>query len=369
MADEEINLLDLYHAIRRRIRLICMIVVVATLASVLYSLFLPKIYRSEAVILPLGNSSVAGSLGGVIAAQFQSLSALSGGNMGGSGVNAKLTALLQSWTLTKNVIQNHDLLKVFFKDEWNSAQQQWKIGYPPSMEVAVALFQGRLSVADDKKSGMLKIAIEDQSPELAKKIVDVTLIELQSFVSNKELSQAKRRRVFIEKRLTFSKRELLEMGKNLAQVYQGDNISPQAALVDVSIGAEITDDATNDNILAQLTDNLANLSQKKEKLDEAMKHSSVVHNVPQQVYMDYMNQKRQVLVSIVSLLSQEYEMAKMEEAREGVSFQVIDAARVPKIRFKPERRKIVSKAFTFSFLIAVLYVLIKDYFDKIQRAK
>jgi len=344
--NDDINLVEYYHLIRKKLWLILLIVFVITSASIIYSLLLPKIYRSNALIFPLGNSSTSANLAAVA-------SQLSGFAMPGSGntSSSKLMVLLTSWSLAENVMAHMDMIN-----------QQWKQGKPPSKEGVVAQFGTMTSFSEDKKSNTMTISTFSKDPQFAKKMADQILIELQNMILEKELSETKKRRVFIEKRLSLSKQELLEMGKELTQVYQGDKISAQSALVDVSINIDDTDDS----VLPQ-PDHLADLNQKKEKLDEALKNSLTVHNIPQQVYMDYMNQKRQVLASIVGILSQEYEMAKMEEAREDVSFQVIDAPRVAETRFKPQRKKIVTKAFGASFLIAVFYVVAKDYFDKMQK--
>lgn len=357
--NDEINLIEYIHLIRKKLWLILLIVFVITSVSIIYSLSLPSIYRSEAIILPLGSSSSVSNLAAIT-------SQLSGfGMLGNSGNTSfpKLIVLLTSWSLAEKMIKDMDLLKVFFKDQWDGAKQQWKQGKPPSMEGAVAQLKSMISFSEDKRSSTMTIFALSEDPQFAKKMADQVLVELQSLIAEKQLSESKRRRVFIEQRLGISKKELLEMGKGLTQVYKGDKISPQLGLVDVSVDA----DAMNDTVLPQLTDTLADLDQKKEKLDEVLKNSLIVRNIPQQVYMDYLNQKRQVLVAIVGLLSQEYEMAKMEEAREDISFQVIDAPRVSEKRFKPQRKKIVTKAFGLSFLIALFYVLGRDYFDKMRK--
>ena len=61
-------------------------------------------------------------------------------------------------------------------------------------------------------------------------------------------------------------------------------------------------------------------------------------------------------------------MAKIEEAREDLAYQVIDPARVPIARFKPKRREIVMVSFMTSLFFAIFLVFFLDYVSKMKRS-
>jgi len=370
MANEEINLKDFYFLVRKKIRLILTLVFVATVASAIYSFCLPKIYRSTTSILSLGNN---GNMNGNMALQLQGMPLIAG--LGGGGSSSKILVILGSRTFFENLIVHYDLLKIFFKNDFDFTKQKWKKGKPPSMEVAIDVVRGMIEIAETKKAGIINITSTDKNPEFTKQIIDDIIMELRSFIAEKALSNAKKYRIFLEQQLMLRKKEFLDAGKDLSQFYQQNKISPFSGSLDVSINVDENNPAdestgsSNDAMKSNLTENIADLTQKKNTLDQLLKNGGMIHDIPQQVYLDYVNQKRVILSNLVNMLSQQYEMAKMDEARDDVSFEVIDTPRVPETRFKPQRRKIVTTAFFISLLMSLSYVFIRDYFDKMQNGK
>ncbi len=117
----------------------------------------------------------------------------------------------------------------------------------------------------------------------------------------------------------------------------------------------------------QLSEDLATLTTEKTALEEQIKRARIVKDVPQQAYLEYLTGYHQLLVQLTSLLVQQYEMAKMDEAKEDITFQVIDRARVPFRRHKPKRTLIVIVSFIASFIIAVVTVFFLEYIEKMKQ--
>ena len=92
-----------------------------------------------------------------------------------------------------------------------------------------------------------------------------------------------------------------------------------------------------------------------------------VQDVPQQVYLQYLTLRQELLGRMNALLTQQYEMAKIEESKEDLSFQVIDWARVPLRKDRPKRAQIVASAFILSAFISVLYLFFRDYWNKLRK--
>jgi uncharacterized protein involved in exopolysaccharide biosynthesis len=78
---------------------------------------------------------------------------------------------------------------------------------------------------------------------------------------------------------------------------------------------------------------------------------------------DYMRKLRDVKYNetLYELLAKQYEMAKLDEARDAVVFQVIDKAVAPEKRVKPKRTIIVFLAILGGFLFSILLVLVNEY--------
>lgn len=71
--------------------------------------------------------------------------------------------------------------------------------------------------------------------------------------------------------------------------------------------------------------------------------------------------KRDMLGQAYGLLSQQYEMAKIEEARDDLAFQIVDSAKAPLKKHKPERTKIVMGAFGLSVFLSIFACLFAEF--------
>jgi len=107
MADDEIDLRELFSAIWQGKWIIVAVTSVFTVAAVFYALSLPNIYKSEALLAPVSEQSglkIPGQLGG--------LAALAGVNLGGGAATDKsaiAVEVLRSRTFLINFIEKFDL--------------------------------------------------------------------------------------------------------------------------------------------------------------------------------------------------------------------------------------------------------------------
>ncbi len=366
----EINLLDYWRVLMKRRGIIMTVVGVVTVIAIIYSLLVPKVYMSSATIMP-----VSGGGGGGLAAMAAQLGGLPFlGGLGGVAdtPTQKFMALLRSQTLAEDIVNEFDLMKVFFEGDWDKKAGKWKTDDPkklPSMEKAiVVLTEGHVQFADNKKEGTIKISAMFRDPERAADVANGYLNGLQRLINNSAFTVAKRNRIFIENRLARNKKELLEAGRELNDFYRDGRVSSVESVVDVPITvSEAYDFGTSE----MNEEDLDKLEKEKNEIEDKIgvitKETSIlIKDVPQQVYLQYLTLRSEVLGKMNALLAQQYEMAKIDEAKEDLAFQVIDRARVPEKRFKPERRKIVMLAFFVSLFITVFFMFIMEYFEKIR---
>lgn len=354
MQDDEINLIDYWRVIIGAKRAIALIVGLVTVASVIVSLIIPKSYRATATLLPLGSRGVQGGGFGLAtvaatAAQF----GLGGLPTGGASVSGRLMIILKSRTLAEKVVEKFDLMKDLYPG--------WK-GQPSVAEAAYGLSRGML-IDEDKKTSLISVSATTGGAELSTKIVNGYLDELVHYISENALTTAKRNRIFIQNQLERNKTELLDSGKELASFYATNKISNVVPTVDVnvSLGPESSPGPSNEG-----SSEGNEMQRKLETLGEQIKKTRVVKDVPQQVYLQYLVIRRELLGQMNLLLAQQYEMAKIDEAKEDLNFQVIDWARVPTQRFKPQRRQIVMATFALSLFLAVFYAFFREYWKKMQ---
>lgn len=211
VADDEIDLRELFTAIWQRKWIIAAVTSVFTVAAVFYALSLPNIYKSEALLAPVSEDAglkIPGQLGG--------LAALAGVNLGGLGGGDKTglaLEIIKSREFLGRFIQQHDLfIPVMAAEGWDRADnrlvindeiydvntKQWVREVKPPFQPKPSLLEVhedflKLFVASqDKTSGMVKISVEHYSPYLAKTWVDQLVKAINDEMRERELTEAQR---------------------------------------------------------------------------------------------------------------------------------------------------------------------------------
>jgi len=359
MEQQEINILEYWDVLKRGFRTIVLITFVATSLSIGISLVLPKTYRAEAMLMPLGGTKM-----GVSAAVAQmGLGGLLGGLTGGSSNSIQIMAILKSRTLAEKIIEKDNLLPVLFSKKWDAEEKKWK-GDAPTMEEAVNKLRQDVSFVEDKKDQTILLSAEFRDPNLTADVVNDFIKELALHINQNTFTMAKKNRIFIEGQLERNKMELLSAGKELTSFYSANKVSNAVPTVDVDVAVKKAVDSSADNA-GQGDDRLDELQRQLEDVNRQLT-DTVVKQVPQQVYLQYLTLRQDLLGKVNVLLTQQYEMAKIEESKEDLTFQVIDWAEVPIKRFKPQRSRIVVTAFVMSGLIAVFFVFFREYIAKLK---
>ncbi len=170
--DDEIDLLEYWRVIWKQKRLILSITFAAALLAAGISLLMPNIYRAEVLLAPV--KSEEGNVGGLASALggLGGLASMAGITMGGGGSVEENLAVLTSREFLWLFIKENKLMPILFSDEWDTASKSWKeddVEEQPSLWDAYRLLteSGILSVSTDKKSGLVRVAVESKYPEKA----------------------------------------------------------------------------------------------------------------------------------------------------------------------------------------------------------
>ncbi len=394
---DEINLLDYWHVILRHKKMIVAIVIAASIAAVIVSFVLPKKYKAEAVLIPI-TSKGSGGLSN-IASQFGGLASLAGMSLpGGSPESDKFMAILTSRTLAENVINRENLMPILFEKKWDKKNEKWKsnsVDKKPTMEAAVIRMKGMIVILDDKKAKTIKISGKFETPELAARVVNAYVDELQQFINKNSFTMAKRNRIFIEGQLAQNKEELLEAGKEINEFYRGNRVSSSESKMDVPI--EVGQGTGNQELVvgpgtgnlepgktiamldvpgsgsqvpgpdqADASTVIQSLIAQKSDVDKKIADARTVKNVPQQVYLTYLMLRRELLVKMNALLTSQYEMAKIDESKEDLAFQVIDKAVPPVLRASPKRGQICIMSFMAALFGAIFLAFFREYLKRMK---
>jgi uncharacterized protein involved in exopolysaccharide biosynthesis len=199
--EDEINLLDLVIVLLKRKWVIIGMVLSVGVISLVVSLALPNIYRSQATIAPREQekstaSSALSALGGLgsIAGELVGL--------GGGGDVEKFEVVLKSRELTRRVVKEHKLLPRLFEDDWDAAKNRWKEEPAPTMQDAYKrITGGMLTVSRDRNTDVLTIQFDHEDPEFARDMVDYYLGELSESLREETLKDARENKRFLAKQL------------------------------------------------------------------------------------------------------------------------------------------------------------------------
>ncbi|HQG14052.1 MAG TPA: GNVR domain-containing protein, partial [bacterium] len=152
----------------------------------------------------------------------------------------------------------------------------------------------------------------------------------------------------------------LEAGKAIADFYGRNKVSSVDANIDVDIEIERLKEGAR-----ALDLDLDELNKRRAEIENKLKEMRV-KNVPQQVYLQYLEMRREVIAKINALLSTQYEMAMIEESKEDINFQVIDDAVVPIQRYKPKRKLICVVTFMASLFLAIFATFALEYINNFK---
>lgn len=363
--EDEINLLDYWRVFVKWKKAIALIVAVATFSAVIISFFLPKNYKAEATIVPIGGQGLS-EMG---ATSLMAVQLGVNGLMGGGRGSSQLLVILRSRTLAERVIEKYQLMKEFFPEYWQEVigEGQEVRNKRPTMEDAVSAYFGQVSFREDKKSQLIIIQAVMENPSLAARVVNGHLDEFADYLNENIFTTFKRNRIYIGKQLERNQAEFLESGRELATFYDTNRISNVVPTVDVDVSLGIKGDEQESIIEAMKK--VDGLQKQVEGVNAKIEKAKIVQDVPQQVYFEYLTNHQILLQQINALLAQQYEMAKIKETKEDLNFQVVDWARVPERKFKPERKMIVVLSSVMAFFLAIFYAFVREYLEKTNKTK
>jgi len=368
--EQEINLLELLQVIVKRKMFIIKMCSVAVLVSVTYSLILPNIYSATAKVLPpqkesVGLSALLGQVGG--------LAGLAAGGLGGGlgGGSDLYVGMLKSRSVADAVIQRLDLAKVY---KTKSPEETRK-----KLEGTVKILAG--------KDGIISITAEDKEPKRAALLANAFVEELGRTTIRLNLSKAGTERLFLEKRLDLVKKDLknAEDGlKAFAQQNKVVQVDSQAKASIEGIARLKAELASREVQLSVLRSYQTDESSEVKALQSGIKRLQgelgkragsggggegipSIGNVPG-LGLEYVRKMRELKTqeAIFEQLTKQYELAKLNEAKDSSSLQVLDEAVAPSKKSKPKRFLIVILATVTAFFVSIFLVFLQEYLAKMS---
>lgn len=369
---DDVTVLDYLIFLMKWKKFIVLFTVSCFFAIVIISMLLPKKYLAETkILLPQqGSQSLSlqmqSQLGGMI---------LPGGLSAGVRTTGELyVALLKSRTVLDRVIDRFELMKVY------------KVSY---REDARRELVKSLSAQDLKKSGMLVIGVEDRNQTRSADMANFFVDELKNLTQYIAVTEASQRRLFFEEQLKSTKKELISSEESMkgyqeqtgaieikeqtkAIIEAISQLRAQIASKEVELKVLRTYATTQNPDIQKIEAQLRGMREQLSKLEAKGNNNPgplmSSGNMPE-AGKGYVRKMRDLKYSetLYELFLKQYEMAKIDEAKEAMVIQVVDKATPPERKIKPRTKFLLVSYTLLGFLVSLVMAVIMEYRERVAQ--
>ena len=359
-----IGLLDLLTWLGEAKRMIFGVTLLAALGALAVAFMLTPVFTARTTLLPPGSQQQSGS-----AAALAALGAL--GGLAGGGLAAKTPDELYVALLKSDSVQR-------------ALAERFKLGERYEAKTYEALrkvLPKYIRVSSDKKTGIISVEVDDEEPKFAADLANAHASEITKVLGRLAVSEAQVRRLFFEQQLKETKEHLIKAEQDLRSVQeksgvivldkQAEAMIAGAAMVRAQIAERevqlkvLRTSATEQNPdVMRLMSELGGLRGELARMESSRGGAAgstvdmPVGKIPAAA-IDYVRARRELKLqeTLLEGMIRQYEMAKLDEAKEGPVLQQVDVALPPDRKSKPARGLIVLGASLFALLASMAYVI------------
>jgi tyrosine-protein kinase Etk/Wzc len=337
--------------------------IVAIIAAVV-SLTLPNVYRGAAVLLPPQQQQ---SSAAALLSQLGGVAGVAAGVTGLKNPNDLYVGMLGSRTIADKLVEKFNLVKVYGSDTTEQARRE--------LDNNTQITSG--------KDGLITIEVIDKNQKLVAPMANAYVAELLSLTKQLALTESSQRRKFFEDQLGLAKDNLakaevtLKHGLETKGVVSVDvdsqaivetiaRLRAQVSAKEIEINSMSSFVTTSNQDYRRANEELRSLRDQLTKLqngaaseDEKPGNQSGLENIKTLRDVKYYQM-------LYEILAKQYEVARLDEAKEASVIQVLDAAVEPERKFKPARAIIVILSAIVASIMAVIWILLIDARDRFR---
>jgi capsule polysaccharide export protein KpsE/RkpR len=305
-------------------------------------------YPATVQLMPPDSSSSGGlaqlALPGILKSPgLAGLAGMAGDLLGAKSTGALFIKVLQSRTVEDDLVNRFDLRKHYHTPLWERARDK---------------LESNSVIAEDKKSGVISITVRDRDPKFAAALAGAYVEALDHVMSQVSTSAARRERIFIEQRLGEEKKALDDAEQKFSR-FSSNNMTlnvPEQTRVMVEASARLqgeliaarseleglqqvyTPENTRVKTVQARVDELERALARLNTGNAATASSSSspypsIKNLPLVgVAWTDLYRSTKIHETVYELLTEQYEVARIQEARELPTVKVLDQAAVPETR-------------------------------------
>lgn len=366
----EFIFLDTILVLAKRRRLIGQIMLVSVIATAIVVTVMPQTFTATSVMLPPQPNQTSAL---ALLAQLNPLAAGLGKDLGLKNPADLYVAMLKSRTIADDIINQFDLRKVYNISTYQKTRKK---------------LADRTYIRATKE-GVIELSVDDRDPVRAADLANAYVVELQKIAQSLAVTEASQRRLFFENQLLAAKNQLAEAEVALRKTQEETGliqldgqakaiISAVASLKGKIAAKEIQIErmrmfATEQNPDLQAAEReLSGLRNQLAQMErrEVAGHGDIqlaTAKVPA-AGLEYIRQYRNVKYreAIFELLAKQFEVAKLDEAKNAVIVQVLDSGIPPERRSSPQRLLVIGISILLSFVLGSLAALLLDSFERMR---
>jgi uncharacterized protein involved in exopolysaccharide biosynthesis len=362
-------------------RFLFRVAVWAIAISTVIAFLIPNQYESTVRIMPPDSMNGTGTMLAAIAAKTNpELASMAGALLGGKSSGALFVDLFRSRSVQDSVVDRLNLQSVYWKRYKQDARKK---------------LDSRTDVGEDRKSGVITITVQDRNPQLARDIAQTYVQELNRVVAQVSTSSARRERMFIEQRLVTVKSDLEDAEKQFS-VFASKNtaldIKEQAkAMVEsaaVLQGQLIAAQSQLQSLEQIYTPNNVRVRAARAQIEELKRQVQSLRGTDSSLTTETGNademyppirklpllgvewadlyRRMKIQETVYELLNSQYELARIQEAREIPSVNVVDFANVPEKKSFPPRVPIILGLTVLSLAGAAVWIVAVEQWQQID---
>ena len=360
-----IRLTDLLTWLGQGKRTIAAVTALAFVGSLAVAMLLPSYFTARTSLLPPGSQQQGGSAAALAA--LGSLGGLAGG-LGAKTPDELYVALLKSDSVVRVL------------DERFKLQTRYEARNYEGLRRILPNF---VRVSSDKKAGVINVEVDDKDPAFAAELANSHLGEVTRLLGRLAVSEAQQRRAFFERQLKETKENLIKAETELRRVQEQSGVialdkQAEALITGVAqVRAAIAErevqlkvllygaTAQNPDVM-RLNTELQALRTERARMESSRSDGSAgatdtpVGKIPE-VAVDFVRARREVKLqeTLLESMVRQFELAKLDEAKEGPLLQQIDKALPPDYKSRPSRAVIVVVSTLMALLVTTIGVIVR----------
>lgn len=371
MPAQQANWLDVLIILAQRLRFVLSFTFGVAILTVIIVFLVPNKYTATTIILPPNqSSSMSSALLGQLGAS-SSLASLAGASLGIKNSDEMYVSLFRSRTVEDALIQQFGLMARYRKK---------------TMIDTRTAFEHRSTVILGVRDGLIRITVTDRDPKFAAQLANAYVEEFRKNSDHLAITEASQRRVFFQQQLLEANTNLAAAEEALKSTEQSTGVlqidSQARSLIELAAtlrGQIAAKEVQLEGMRSYATEDNPQMVVAEQQLDalkaQLAKLSGTEENASSDIIMpkgnipqsgiEYLNKLRDVRYyeTIEELIARQFEMAKLDEAREGAIVQVVDVAVPPDKKSSPHRALIVVLAVILGFFAACAWCIFAEWFQ------